>query len=119
MKRILIPPAENATFFPSLPESATSALAANEILRIGNPVAILLEESLPKAEEWAEDTAALIEEASSSVFVDFQTFDLAPLESNPDAFERTCANMPDVFYDVVSRFIRLRPSTSCTYTGPV
>ena len=90
MKRILIPPAENATFFPSLPESATSALAANEILRIGNPVAILLEESLPKAEEWAEDTAALIEEASSSVFVDFQTFDLAPLESNPDAFERTC-----------------------------
>ena len=49
-----------------------------------------MEESLPKAEEWAEDTAALIEEASSSVFVDFQTFDLAPLESNPDAFERTC-----------------------------
>ena len=88
MKRILLPRAENASFIPSLPESATSALAANEILRLDNPIAILLEESLPKAEEWAEDTAALIEEATSSVTVDFQAFDHPPLESNPDAFER-------------------------------
>ncbi len=90
MKRILLPRAENASFVPSLPESATSALAANEILRLGNPIAILLEESLHKAEEWAEDTAGLIEEASSSVAVDFQTFDHPPLASNPDAFERSC-----------------------------
>ena len=90
MKRILLPGVENASFAPSLPESATSALAANEILRQGNPIAILLEESLPKAEEWAEDTAALIEEMSTSVSIDFQTFDDPPLESNPDAFERSC-----------------------------
>jgi len=90
VKRILLPGVENASFAPSLPESATSALAANEILRQGNPIAILLEESLPKAEEWAEDTAALIEEMSTSVSIDFQTFDDPPLESNPDAFERSC-----------------------------
>ena len=90
MKRILIPQAEKANFAPSLPESATSALAANEILRIKNPIAILLEESLPKAEEWAEDTAALMEEISSSILIDFQTFDHPPIESNPDAFERSC-----------------------------
>ncbi|MBN37414.1 MAG: transcription-repair coupling factor [Opitutae bacterium] len=90
MKRILIPQAEKANFAPSLPESATSALAANEILRIKNPIAILLEESLPKAEEWAEDTAALMEEISSSISIDFQTFDHPPIESNPDAFERSC-----------------------------
>ena len=90
MKRILVPRIENTRFAPSLPESATSALAANEILLLGNPIAILLEESLPKAEEWAEDTAALIEEISSSIFIDFQTFDHPPLDSNPDAFERSC-----------------------------
>jgi transcription-repair coupling factor (superfamily II helicase) len=90
VKRILIPKVENARFAPSLPESATAALAANEILRIDNPIAILLEETLPKAEEWAEDTAALIEGMSSSVFIDFQTFDHPPIDSNPDAFERSC-----------------------------
>ena len=32
----------------------------------------------------------MIEEISSPVFIDFQTFDHPPLDSNPDAFERSC-----------------------------
>lgn len=90
MKRILIPQAQNAHFHSSLPEAASAANAANEILVSGNSIAILLDDSLPKTEEWAEDTTALIEEVQPTLTVDFHTFDFPPSESNPDSFERSC-----------------------------
>ena len=44
----------------------------------------------PKQKNAPSAHGALIEEATPSVTVDFQTLDHPPLESNPDAFERTC-----------------------------
>ena len=90
MKRVLLPKNANALFISSTPESSTSAVAANEILRSGNPIAILLEEDLPKAEDWAEDTTSIVEYANPDVQVDFHIFDHPPQSSNPDAFERAC-----------------------------
>ena len=90
MKRVLLPKNANALFISSVPEASTSAVAANEILRSGNPIAILLEEDLPKAEEWAEDTSSIVEYVNPDIQVDFHTFDHPPQRSNPDAFERSC-----------------------------
>ena len=90
MKRVLLPKNANALFIPSVPESATPALAANEIAKCGNPVAVLLEEDLPKAEDWAEDTAGLLEYALPQAKIDFHTFDHPPQASHPDAFDRSC-----------------------------
>ena len=61
MKKVVIPKGAAATFIHSLPESATPALAANVLTNKGHKVAILIEESIPKAEEWGEDIAAFLE----------------------------------------------------------
>lgn len=90
MKRVLLPKNADALFIPSVPESSTSAIAANEIVSSGNCVAVLIEEDLPKAEDWAEDTASILECGNLKKQVDFHTFDHPPQNSNPDAFERSC-----------------------------
>ena len=90
MKQVLLPKDADALFIPSVPESSTAALTANEILRCGNSIAILIEESLPKAEDWAEDTACILEYANPDAKIDFHTFDNQPQSSNPDAFDRSC-----------------------------
>ena len=61
MKRVLIPEGVPAKFIHSLPESATPAIAANFLANEGHSVAVLVEESIPKAEEWGEDVAAFLE----------------------------------------------------------
>ena len=90
MKRILLPENANAFFLSCVPESATSAVAANEIIGSGKHIAILVEEDLPKAEEWAEDVTGIMECLRPDLRVAFHTFDHPPESSNPDAFERAC-----------------------------
>tara|TARA_Y100001978_G_C23702867_1_gene442419 strand:- start:6568 stop:9945 length:3378 start_codon:yes stop_codon:yes gene_type:complete len=90
VKRILLPENANALFLSCVPESATSAVAANEIIGSGKHITILVEEDLPKAEEWAEDVTGIMECLRPDLRVDFHTFDHPPESSNPDAFERTC-----------------------------
>ena len=76
MKRVLIPKKVPATFIHSLPEAATPALAANFLADQGNPIAILIEESIPKAEEWGEDVAAFLESFNPDQKIEFHLFDL-------------------------------------------
>ncbi|MGY8713068.1 MAG: hypothetical protein ACKVJ1_04240, partial [Verrucomicrobiia bacterium] len=90
MKRVLIPKKVPATFIHSLPEAATPALAANFLADQGNPIAILIEESIPKAEEWGEDVAAFLESFNPDQKIEFHLFDCIPESNHPDAFEKIC-----------------------------
>ena len=64
MKRVVIPKGIPAKFAHSFPESATAALAANHIAQTNSSLSILVEESIPKAEEWGEDVASFLENLS-------------------------------------------------------
>lgn len=90
MKRVLIPKEVPGTFIHSLPESATAALAANFLVNQGNGVAILVEENIPKAEEWGEDVAAFLESFNPNQKIEFHLFDCVPESNHPDAFEKIC-----------------------------
>jgi len=90
VKRVLIPGEVPSTFIHSLPEAATPALAANFLANQGNSIAILVEESIPKAEEWGEDVAAFLESFDSQKKIEFHLFDCVPESNHPDAFERIC-----------------------------
>ena len=90
MKKVVIPKGATATFIHSLPESATSALAANYLASHGHRVAVLVEENIPKAEEWGEDIAAFMENLNPEKKVQFFLFDSPPENNHPDAFEKIC-----------------------------
>ena len=104
MKRVLIPREVPATFIHSLPEAATSALAANFLTDQGHSIAILVEESIPKAEEWGEDVAAFMESLNPDQKVEFHLFDSVPDPNHPDAFEKICERMT-----ILSSLIRTSP----------
>ncbi|SVB97605.1 uncharacterized protein METZ01_LOCUS250459, partial [marine metagenome] len=61
MKRVVIPSGRDAMFLHGVPEAATAILAADFIYKAKPKVVILLTESIPKAEEWAEDVGAFLE----------------------------------------------------------
>ena len=90
VKKVLIPKGIESTFIHSLPESATAALAANLLVENGHSIAILVEESMPKAEEWGEDIAVFIENLQTKGKVEFYLFDNAPKSNHPDAFDKIC-----------------------------
>ena len=90
MKKVVIPKGATATFIHSLPESATPALAANFLASKGHKVANLIEESIPKAEEWGEDIAAFLESLNPQKKIEFFIFDCPPENNHPDAFEKIC-----------------------------
>ena len=90
MKRILLPQKVNATFFPSLPDSAHACLTANDWVRGGNPCLVLLSESISKAESWAEDVAGIVEQICPEENFRFHLFDETPVSTHPDAFDRIC-----------------------------
>ena len=90
MKRVLIPEGVPAKFIHSLPESATPAIAANFLANEGHSIAVLVEESIPKAEEWGEDVAAFLEGLDKERKIEYHLFDCTPQSSHPDAFEKTC-----------------------------
>ena len=90
MKRVLIPQNVPTTFIHSLPEAATAALAANFLVQDGHSVIVLVEESIPKAEEWGEDVASFVEHLKPGIEMEFHLFDSAPPATHPDAFEKTC-----------------------------
>ncbi len=90
MKKVVIPKGATATFIHSLPESATPALAANYLASHGHRVAVLVEENIPKAEEWGEDIAAFMENLNPEKKVHFFLFDSPPENNHPDAFEKIC-----------------------------
>lgn len=93
MKRVVIPKGIPAKFAHSFPEPATAALAANTIAKHNYNLSILIEEDIPKAEEWGEDTASLLEEINPSKKIHFHIFDHAPDSSHPDAFDRICERL--------------------------
>ena len=90
MKRVLIPNGVPSRFIHSLPEAATAALAANILVRDGHSVIILVEENIPKAEEWGEDVASFVENLRPGIEIEFHLFDSGPPGTHPDAFEKTC-----------------------------
>ena len=90
MKRVLIPEGVKGSFIHSLPEAASSSLAANFLINHGHKIVILLEENIPKAEEWGEDVASFVENLKPEINIDFHLFDSAPTNTHPDAFEKTC-----------------------------
>ncbi|MFP6886651.1 MAG: hypothetical protein VB997_03785, partial [Opitutales bacterium] len=90
MKRVLIPTGRNATFLHGTPEAASAALAADFIDKGKPAVVILLAESIPRAEEWAEDVAAFLELARPESNPHLHIFDEPPSPEHPDAFERSC-----------------------------
>ncbi len=104
MKRVLIPKEVPATFIHSFPEAATPALAANFLANQGHSIAILIEESIPKAEEWGEDVAAFMESFNSNQKVEFHLFDSVPNANHPDAFEKICERMT-----ILSSLLRANP----------
>lgn len=67
MKRVVIPPGRDAMFLHGVPEAASAILAADFICKAKSKVVILLTESIPKTEEWAEDVAAFLETANQGL----------------------------------------------------
>lgn len=104
MKKVVIPKGATATFIHSLPESATPALAANFLVKNGPKVAIIIEESIPKAEEWGEDIAAFMENFYPQGKIEFFVFDGPPENNHPDAFEKVCDRLT-----VLSALLRSEP----------
>ena len=90
MKRVVIPSGRDAMFLHGAPEAATAILAADFIYKAKPKVVILLTESIPKAEEWAEDVAAFLESAKPDSRIRMHLFDEPPSTENPDAFDRIC-----------------------------
>ena len=93
MKRVVIPKGIPAKFAHSFPESATAALAANHIAQTNSSLSILVEESIPKAEEWGEDVASFLENLYPEKKTYFYLFDSSPDPNHPDAFERICERL--------------------------
>ena len=90
MKRVVIPSGRDAMFLHGVPEAATAILAADHIYKSKPKVVILLTESIPKAEEWAEDVAAFLESVELGLQIRLHLFDEPPSIEHPDAFERIC-----------------------------
>ena len=90
MKRVQIPKDVQCSFIHSLPEAATPALAANFIASNGHSVVILVDENIPKAEEWGEDVASFLENLKPDLEIEFHLFDCAPESNHPDAFDKIC-----------------------------
>ena len=90
MKRILLPEKANATFYPSLPESAHACLTANTWIKSGNSCLVLLAESITRAEYLGEDIAGIAEKICPERNFRFHLFDEAPESTHPDAFDRIC-----------------------------
>lgn len=90
MKRVQIPKDVQCSFIHSLPEAATPALAANFIVSNGHSVVVLVDENIPKAEEWGEDVASFLENLKPDLGIEFHLFDCAPASNHPDAFDKIC-----------------------------
>ena len=90
MKRISLPSAAKAFFYPSLPESAHACLVANEWLKSENQCLLLISQSMTKAESWGEDVTGIAEHLSPDISFHFHLFDEGTDSSHPDAFERIC-----------------------------
>ena len=90
MKRVIIPKGRNATFLHGVPEAASAALTADFVDKCKTGIVILLAESIPQTEEWAEDLTAFLELAQPNAKIWLHVFDESPSPEHPDAFERNC-----------------------------
>ena len=90
MKRVVIPSGRDAMFLHGVPEAATAILAADFIYKAKPKIVILLTESIPKSEEWAEDIAAFLDSTKQDSRIRLHLFDQPPSTEHPDAFDRIC-----------------------------
>ena len=90
MKKIELPSSLGSIHVPNCPPQATLALFVDSWKEQGQPVGIVIGESLPDAENKSEDIAALYEGFYPGSKVDFHTFDKPVGPDNPDAFDKAC-----------------------------
>ncbi len=90
MERVVIPGDRKAIFRHGAPEAASAALAADFVEKGDHAVIFLLDETIHRAEEWAEDVAAFLELARPNAKTRLHIFDEVPGNENPESFERHC-----------------------------
>jgi transcription-repair coupling factor (superfamily II helicase) len=90
VKRINPPDFLKSVFIPNCPTQATALLVAEQWLKLGCQVAIVIGETLSGAENKCEDIAAIIETISSDRKVKFHSLDLLHEQNHPDAFDKFC-----------------------------
>ncbi len=93
MKKIQPPSSLGSVFIPNCPGQAATALIADLWVSKNYPVAIIIGETLPDAENRCEDIAALTESMHPEISVAFHSFDKNQGEDHPDAFEKICERL--------------------------
>ncbi|MEL0099695.1 MAG: hypothetical protein VW907_09080, partial [Opitutae bacterium] len=93
MKKIEPPGSLASSFIPNCPKQAATVLLADLWVQKKCPVAIVIGESLPDAENKCEDIAALVESLYPGFPVCFHSFDRPQAIDHPDAFEKTCERL--------------------------
>ena len=90
MKRIEPPGSLGTLFIPNCPSHASSIIFADIWAQKKYPVAVVIGQTLPDAENKCEDIAGLTESICPQLGVRYHSFDQAPGPNHPDAFEKVC-----------------------------
>jgi transcription-repair coupling factor (superfamily II helicase) len=93
VKRIKPPDSLESVFIPNCPSQATALLVAEQWLKDGCQVAIVIGETLSDAENKCEDIAAIVETIFLDRKVEFHSLDIVQQLDQPDAFDKFCERL--------------------------